>query len=115
MQLRNLSLVAVLAAVLGLLGVVVAGAIFLGTDDAHSQRFAQLLALVALALPVVLAQLRAEQSANALNGELDRRVTNAVLRANLARRASDVTPDSASPTGTQTAENPATLGVPEGP
>lgn len=110
---RSLSAGALLAAIVAVLLVVLAAVLFLGNDDVGTQRLALLLGLVGVVLPQLVGLLRGDAAANRLNGALDQRMTAAALRANYVRRASDVTPESAVPTGVDAIVNPSTVPPPD--
>lgn len=109
MRTSSISPVAIIAAIVAIIGLVIAAGLFIGTNDAGVERFALILGIVSLALPQLVGMLRSEQASNALNGGLDERMVRNFLRANYVRRASDITPDSAAPAGDAAVQNPTTI------
>lgn len=90
---------------------VVAAALFLATDDAGTQRLAMIIALASPIILSLLAALQSSQATTRLDGTLDERISKAVLHANYVRRSSDVTPETAAPTGDDAIQNPAGSGI----
>lgn len=113
MRSDNLSPIAIIAAIVAIIGIVTAAGLFISTNDAGVERFALILGISSLALPQLVGMLRSEQASNSLNGQFDERVVQAVLRANFVRRVSDVTPEAAAPVGREAIDNPTTTTIPE--
>lgn len=90
---RNVSPLAAYGLLAALVAFALAGVLLIQPGPESNQRLALFFGIVGVAVTAVVGLIKSDQSATQTNGTLDKRIEDALLRAQSNRRASDIVPD----------------------